>query len=35
MLVPVILDGKVVYKERTIDEIRNYVLEQLSKIEEL
>jgi len=35
MLVPVILDGKVVYKERTVDEIRNYVLEQLSKIEEL
>jgi nicotinate phosphoribosyltransferase len=34
-LVPVILNGKVVYNERTPEEIRNYVLEQLSKIEEL
>jgi nicotinate phosphoribosyltransferase len=34
-LVPVILNGKVVYNERTPEEIRNYVLEQLSKVEEL
>lgn len=34
-LVPVIINGSVVYKEKTPSEIRDYVLEQLSKIEEL
>jgi nicotinate phosphoribosyltransferase len=33
-LVPVILNGEVVYKDEKPDDIRNYVLEQLSKIEE-
>lgn len=34
-LVPVILNGEVAYKEENIDDIRNYVLEQLSLISEL
>lgn len=34
-LVPVILNGEVVYKEENIDDIRNYVLKQLSSISEL
>lgn len=34
-LEPVISNGEVVYRERNIDEIRNYVLEQLSKLTEM
>lgn len=34
-LEPIISNGEVVYRERNIDEIRNYVLEQLSKLTEM
>lgn len=34
-LVPLIVDGEVVYKEKSPDEIREYVLSQLEKIEEV
>lgn len=34
-LEPIILNGEVVYKERSIDEIRDYVLEQLARISEM
>jgi len=34
-LKPIILNGSVVYKQKSVDEIRQYVLDQLSKIEEI
>lgn len=34
-LVPILKNGEIVYKEEKPEDIRNYVLDQLSKIEEI